>query len=265
MAICCGGKKQKVSHSITSSINNRRSSEKHNGIVDNHHQNLKANNSPRHRSHSYFNHRHTNLNHLSMPHDLSRTSANSASSSALTYTYNTPQTTTNSINNNHYYHKNTKKDDKMDVSDDNDDDDDEDFSTDDKIKQQKKVKQNLDRSLPSSKYSIVNADMIFYCFEILGNYLFNGKHHLGKQHSSSTTTSLVPSSITPPVLPIDPYPLFVTWLIGSEQKLRGCIGTFTPMNLGQGKFFLFRYKRFASYSNTLHGYYRLKFVFLCFF
>jgi AMMECR1 domain-containing protein len=77
--------------------------------------------------------------------------------------------------------------------------------------------------------------MIFYCFEILGNYLFNGKHHLGKHHSSSTNGQLVSSPIIPPVLPNDPYPLFVTWLIGSEQKLRGCIGTFSPMNLTQGK------------------------------
>jgi len=236
MAICCGGKKQKVSHSITSSINNRRSSEKHNGIID-HHQNIKSNSSPHHRSHSHFNHRHTNSNHISMPHDLSRSSANSASSSALTYSYGTPQgsSTANTVNNNHYFHKNTTKIDKMDVSD-NDDDDDNEFLTEDNNKQQKKLKQNLDRSFPSQhKQSIVNADMIFYCFEILGNHLFNGKHHLGKHHSSSTNGQLISSPILPPALPNDPYPLFVTWLIGSEQKLRGCIGTFTPMNLAQGK------------------------------
>jgi hypothetical protein len=223
MAICCGGKKQKVSHSITSTINNRRlSSEKHNGIVD-HHQNLKPN-STHHRSHSHFNHRHTNSNHTSMPHDLSRSSANSASSSALTYNYNTPQ---NSSNNNNYYHKNTKKPDKMDISD-NDEDD---SMTDNDNKQQKKTKQTFQSQ---NKYSIVHADMIFYCFEILGNYLFNGKHHLAKHHSS-TNTQLSSSPLTPPILPNEPYPLFVTWFVGSEQKLRGCIGTFTPMNLAQGK------------------------------
>jgi hypothetical protein len=242
MAICCGGKKQKVSHSVTSSINNRRLSEKHNGILDHNHQNLKSNSSPRHRSHSHFNHRHINSNHITMPHDLSRSSANSASSSALTYSYGTPQSssTTNTINNNHYYHKNTTKIDKMDVSDNDDDDDDDkdDFPSKDDNKQQKKHKQSLDRSYPSqNKYSIVQADMIFYCFEILGNYLFNGKHHLTK-HSSSTSGPLISSPIIPPALPTDPYPLFVTWLIGSEQKLRGCIGTFTPMNLAQGKYSL---------------------------
>jgi uncharacterized protein (TIGR00296 family) len=81
--------------------------------------------------------------------------------------------------------------------------------------------------------------MIFYCFEILGNYLFNGKHYLGKHHSTTTNGQFISSPIVPPVLPNDPYPLFVTWLIGSEQKLRGCIGTFTPMNLAQGKIFKF--------------------------
>jgi len=232
MAICCGGKKQKVSHSITSSINNRRSSEKHNGVNDNH-QSLKSNSSSAThcRSHSQFNHRPTNSNHISMPHDLSRSSTNSASSSALTYSYGTPQGSS-TTNNNHYFHKNTKTIDKMDVSD-NDDDDDEDDN-------KQKVKKPLAHSLHSQqkqshKNSIVHADMIFYCFEILGNYLFNGKHHLGKHHSSSTNGQLVPSTIVPPKLPNEPYPLFVTWLIGSEQNLRGCIGTFTPMNLTQGK------------------------------
>jgi hypothetical protein len=217
MAICCGGKKQKVSHSVTSSIKNRRLSEKHNGILD--HQNLKLNNSPRHRSHSNYNHQST------MPHDLSRSSANSASSSALTYSAEPPPPPT--TNNNHYHHKNTKK---MDMSD----DDDEDFSMDDKNKS--KHKQNLDRSVSSQyKHTIVHADMIFYCFEILGNYLFNGKHHLGKHHSTTTNGHFSSSPTVPPSLPNDSYPLFVTWLIGSDQKLRGCIGTFTPMNLAQGK------------------------------
>ena len=86
----------------------------------------------------------------------------------------------------------------------------------------------------AARQAIVHADMIFYCFEILGNHLFNGKHQLGKYYSS-TNGHINPTPLLPPALPTDPYPLFVTWLIGSEQKLRGCIGTFTPMNLGQGK------------------------------
>lgn len=29
-------------------------------------------------------------------------------------------------------------------------------------------------------------------------------------------------------------PLFVTWKIGKDRKLRGCIGTFNSMNLASG-------------------------------
>ncbi|XP_016307028.1 AMME syndrome candidate gene 1 protein-like [Sinocyclocheilus anshuiensis] len=32
----------------------------------------------------------------------------------------------------------------------------------------------------------------------------------------------------------DPYPLFVTWKIGRDKRLRGCIGTFSAMNLHSG-------------------------------
>ena len=214
MAICCRGKKQKVSHSLTSSIKTRRSSEKHNGILDHQHSTVKSHSSPRPRSHSHFNH------HLLMPHDLSRSSANSASSSALTYSYGI--SSNSSSNPNSYYHQKNPK--QMDMSDD------EDLPT--KDQQKNHVKYSHASQM---KQSIVNADMIFYCFEILGNYLFNGKNHLGKHHSSMTNGQFSSSPIVPPTLPNDAYPLFVTWLIGSEQKLRGCIGTFTPMNLAQGK------------------------------
>jgi hypothetical protein len=245
MAVCFRGKKQKVSKTTT----DRLSSEKPN---DNEHPHtLKSNSSisTRHRSHSHLNHNQkTNLAVSQMPHDLSRSSANSASSSAFSYSQGTPQSTASSTNNtvnNHYYHKNTKKNDRMDMSDDEDDDDDDDEpTTNEDSKQQKKLKLGLDQSSSSSpsKYSIVHADMIFYCFEILGNHLFNGRHHLGKHHSASSSSSsstagqLVPSTIAPPALPMEPYPLFVTWLIGTDKRLRGCIGTFSPMNLAQGKF-----------------------------
>uniref|UniRef100_A0AAY4DJX2 AMMECR1 domain-containing protein n=1 Tax=Denticeps clupeoides TaxID=299321 RepID=A0AAY4DJX2_9TELE len=32
----------------------------------------------------------------------------------------------------------------------------------------------------------------------------------------------------------DPYPLFITWKIGRDKRLRGCIGTFSAMNLHSG-------------------------------
>ncbi|CAF2059222.1 unnamed protein product [Rotaria magnacalcarata] len=230
MAICFGGKKSKVSQTISKHF----SSNKHNN--QDHQQSLNNHN----HSHIQTNHQ----NDSKMPHDLSRASSNSASSSTFSYSHGTPESIASPSNNtinNSYYHKHSKKNNKMDISDDgnDDDDDDEDYqlTTDDNSKQQKKVKRNLDQlSSAQQKISIVNADMIFYCFEILGNYLFNGKHHSGKYHSSSSSANsqLIPSPIAPPTVPSEPYPLFVTWLIGIEKQLRGCIGTFSPMNLAQG-------------------------------
>jgi len=65
--------------------------------------------------------------------------------------------------------------DEMDGTDD-DDDDDEESPTEDDAKQQKKLKRGVDSSHIQSGHSIVHADMIFYCFEILGNYLFSGSN-----------------------------------------------------------------------------------------
>lgn len=226
MAICCAGKKQKVSHPVTTSLNHRNSSDKHNGHVD--HQHLKPNSAIRHRSHSHFHHP-PHSNQFAMPHDLSRSTGNSASSSALTYSYASPSTSKP----NRLFPKSNSKSVPMDLSD---DDDVEDHRSSKKLNG--KLPPSSDPAAKSTaKQLIVHADMIFYCFEILGNYLFNGKHHLGKYHAPSTSTNgqLVPSALQLPALPLEPYPLFVTWLIGSDQKLRGCIGTFTPMNLAQGK------------------------------
>jgi uncharacterized protein (TIGR00296 family) len=211
MAICFGVKKSKVSQTITK----RFFSDKNNDLD------------------LTTDHYKKNSN---MPHDLSHSSANSASSSALSYSNDASQSTASSSNNNHYYHKNSK----MDISDDDDDDDDDNQSiTDEDSKQQKKLKRTLDHLTSNQhKHSIVNADMIFYCFEILGNHLFNGKHHLGKHHTSLPSNSigqLIPSSSSvPSTIPSEPYPLFVTWFIGTDKQLRGCIGTFSPMNLLQG-------------------------------
>jgi uncharacterized protein (TIGR00296 family) len=196
MAICFRGRKSKESEPTNKHLN----SEKHYALVliNNNHQEKTS----------------------TMPHDLSRSSANSASSSALSYSNES------STNNNHYFHKNSK----MDISD--DEDEDESVTTnDDDSKQQKKLKRTFDNLTPAQQ-KIVNADMIFYCFEILGNYLFKGKHHSSSQlipTASSSSSSTVPATI-----PSEPYPLFVTWLIGSDKQLRGCIGTFSPMNLVQG-------------------------------
>jgi len=60
-------------------------------------------------------------------------------------------------------------------------------------------------------------DMIYYCFDVLYNHLNNSSH-----------------SLTAPQFPNSEYPLFVTWHIGREKRLRGCIGTFSPLNLHDG-------------------------------
>ncbi|CAN9509428.1 unnamed protein product [Ophioblennius macclurei] len=63
---------------------------------------------------------------------------------------------------------------------------------------------------------VVSAEMCCFCFDVLYCHLYG--HH-------------------PPRTPRftnDPYPLFVTWKIGRDKRLRGCIGTFSAMNLHSG-------------------------------
>ncbi|XP_053207437.1 nuclear protein AMMECR1-like [Panonychus citri] len=63
---------------------------------------------------------------------------------------------------------------------------------------------------------IASVDMCFFCFDVLYSHL----------HSLETPKA--------PPFPNESYPLFVTWKIGSDKKLRGCIGTFNAMNLHLG-------------------------------
>ncbi|XP_072033893.1 AMMECR1-like protein isoform X2 [Amphiura filiformis] len=68
----------------------------------------------------------------------------------------------------------------------------------------------IDKSL------VVCAEMSYFCFDILHRHLNN---------------------IEPPQSPKftdAAFPLFVTWKIGKDRRLRGCIGTFTAMNLHEG-------------------------------
>ncbi|XP_024081707.1 AMMECR1-like protein [Cimex lectularius] len=63
---------------------------------------------------------------------------------------------------------------------------------------------------------IAHPTMCFYCFDVLYCHLH---------------------SLEPPKSPDfcnDPYPLFVTWEIGRDRRLRGCIGTFNAINLHSG-------------------------------
>jgi len=64
--------------------------------------------------------------------------------------------------------------------------------------------------------SIAKPEMCYFCFDVLYCHLYH---------------------LDPPRVPSfsnDQYPLFVTWKIGKDKKLRGCIGTFNEMNLHHG-------------------------------
>jgi len=63
---------------------------------------------------------------------------------------------------------------------------------------------------------IVSSDMCFFCFDVLSS-------HLNQCEPPKT-----------PNFPNECFPLFVTWKIGRERRLRGCIGTFNAMNLHIG-------------------------------
>lgn len=72
--------------------------------------------------------------------------------------------------------------------------------------------------LMSEQQSMINSmpEMCFYCFEVLYREL----HNLEEPRTPCFTN--------------DPYPLFVTWKIGKDKRLRGCIGTFSAMRLHSG-------------------------------
>ncbi|XP_022919813.2 AMMECR1-like protein [Onthophagus taurus] len=67
-----------------------------------------------------------------------------------------------------------------------------------------------------SNSMVALPEMCFFCFDVLYCHLYN---------------------LDPPKTPSfsnDAYPLFVTWKIGKDKRLRGCIGTFNAMNLQSG-------------------------------
>jgi len=63
---------------------------------------------------------------------------------------------------------------------------------------------------------IAHRDMGFFCFDVLYSHLHNTEPPKTPQFTN------------------DEYPLFVTWVVGKDKRLRGCIGTFNPMNLHCG-------------------------------
>ncbi|XP_076453596.1 AMMECR1-like protein [Babylonia areolata] len=93
-------------------------------------------------------------------------------------------------------------------------------------------KQKLNNSLPSiccngssvhpnfhkNSYTVTIPDMCFFCFDVLHCHLYNYGFE----------------KVPPPRFTNEPYPLFVTWKMGRDRRLRGCIGTFSPTNLHNG-------------------------------
>jgi len=75
----------------------------------------------------------------------------------------------------------------------------------------------VDMGGPCTGHQIARQEMCYFCFDVLYCHLYN---------------------LQPPQEPTSfsnaECPLFVTWKIGRDQKLRGCIGTFNEMELHQG-------------------------------
>ncbi|XP_031557473.1 AMME syndrome candidate gene 1 protein-like [Actinia tenebrosa] len=63
---------------------------------------------------------------------------------------------------------------------------------------------------------IISKEMAFYCFDLLASHLYRLKE---------------PAR---PLFTNEPFPVFVTWKIGHDRRLRGCIGTFSMMPLHSG-------------------------------
>ncbi|XP_071084485.1 nuclear protein AMMECR1-like [Haliotis cracherodii] len=91
-------------------------------------------------------------------------------------------------------------------------------------------KQKLNNSLPSiccngsavypnyhkNGYTVASPEMCYFCFDVLHSHLYSYEQ---------------PKA---PLFTNDSYPLFVTWKIGRERRLRGCIGTFSATSLHGG-------------------------------
>lgn len=77
-----------------------------------------------------------------------------------------------------------------------------------------KDKQKMDNQ--SNGNTVATSDMCTFCFDVLMSHFF-------KKFDKPT-----------PNFTNESYPLFVTWKIGNKKSLRGCIGTFTSLNLHKG-------------------------------
>ncbi|CAH0714138.1 unnamed protein product, partial [Brenthis ino] len=75
---------------------------------------------------------------------------------------------------------------------------------------------HVDRPINGYQESVAIPDMCYFCFDVLYSQL----HSMDPPQTPNFTN--------------EAYPLFVTWKIGKEHRLRGCIGTFNAMHLHSG-------------------------------
>lgn len=83
-------------------------------------------------------------------------------------------------------------------------------------KQQNGHSNGIVKPINSHNKDVVCLEMCFFCFDVLVNHL----NHVAPPKNPCFTN--------------DPFPLFVTWELGKDKRLRGCIGTFKATNLHLG-------------------------------
>ncbi|KAG7223360.1 hypothetical protein INR49_015716 [Caranx melampygus] len=71
---------------------------------------------------------------------------------------------------------------------------------------------------------VVSAEMCCFCFDVLYCHLYGYQPPRTPRFTNDPYKRLLR----------DTRPLFVTWKIGRDKRLRGCIGTFSAMNLHSG-------------------------------
>lgn len=78
---------------------------------------------------------------------------------------------------------------------------------------------NNEHPSPSNgiRNTIIRQEMCLFCFDVLHKQLFE-----------------MDAPAPPSTFSNKPYPLFVTWNLGKDQRLRGCIGTFKAVDLHGG-------------------------------
>jgi uncharacterized protein (TIGR00296 family) len=74
--------------------------------------------------------------------------------------------------------------------------------------------------ISSRNRMVISPEMCFFCFDVL-------HCHLERSHDRIF-------GLKSPSFSDDSYPLFVTWTVGREKRLRGCIGTFNALSLHAG-------------------------------